>query len=93
MNDYFSRIKIGFLILLAYCLVSTYSFSFLPLFFRMDGYSLYQLALLYALGCGGCLISTFLVSTYWIKKYLLLSFPLCGLMALSIALLGGRAGI
>lgn len=74
MMDFVQRIKSGFFIMLIQSIICSFALSFLPLYFRSQGYSLYAIILLYALYCGLSLIFIPLVKTFHLRKYLQIGF-------------------
>lgn len=86
-ESYLSRVKSGFILLIMYHLFALMSFSFVPLYLRNSGLSMWWIVMLYASYTGMTLISITFVHTIYLRRYLFMAFICFSLMAFSLALL------
>lgn len=80
--SYLSRLRTGFYLLLTQNLLTTFAFSFVFLFFKEKGYSLWWLILIYIIYSGIGVTAIPFVRRFYVRKYLLLSFIMYGLAAM-----------
>jgi len=90
---YFSRVKSGFWLLTFYSICASFSSSFIPLYFKQQGFSLSWIILMYVMyACTGMLLLLFFtrfpIRSYVIAGFLIFSLALSSLFLLpsSIAL-------
>lgn len=87
LSSYFSRVKIGFLILILNTLCITFSLFLLPLFLKEQGYGLYQIIILYALYTGLSAAIIPLIKHFFIRRFLMIGFLFFALAVASFSLL------
>ncbi len=86
MLSYLSRARQGFAILLAYDLPAVLALSFVFIFFREQGYSLWWLILMYVIYSALSLLITCSIKTFFLRSFLLASFVGYSLVALLLLL-------
>ena len=72
----------GSIFLMANIILSLFSFSFIPLFLKEQGYSLWQLVFLYVLFTSLASLFIMLVRSFHIRAFLFLGFILHGVAVL-----------
>ena len=86
-GTYLSRTKWGFLILMFNIFFVNFSSSFIPLFFKEQGYSLYLIMLLYTLyAVVGALFIPFM-DVFYVRTFLIVGFLIYSLRLASLAFL------
>ncbi|MBI2668375.1 MFS transporter [Candidatus Woesearchaeota archaeon] len=85
MRDYFSRFRTPYLLLTCHTLIAALSFSFVPLFFRNQGYSLWFILLLYIIYTGTAVFSIPFLARIPIKRFLITGLVLFMVMLLVLA--------
>ena len=93
MIDFLHRIKSGFFILLIQSIICSFALSFLPLYFKTQGYSLYAIILLYALYSGFVVVFIPIIKTFHLRKYLQIGFVIYALMSLILLIPGKYTNI
>lgn len=81
---YFSRVKTGFLLLILYCICANFSSSFIPFYFKEQGFSMASIIFMYTLlaSVGMLFIPfcrNFSVRTYFIASFVIFSSALASL--------------
>ena len=84
------RLKAGYIILMMHLLLATLSLSYVPLFFKSQGYSLFHLILLFMLSTLGAVLFIPLIKTFSVRRFFLLSMGSYALTNLTLAFASSR---
>ncbi len=79
---YFSRVKAGFFLLLLFSICANFSSSFIPFYFKEQGFSLSAIILMYTIYASVGLLLIPFIRTFSVRRYLT-----AGLLVFSLALL------